>query len=174
MRTTALICILGISTTMATVARATDYTVTQKTLPVQQTMVMVGKVTNEADLSSKMADYFPKVFQYLSSKNIQPLSAPFARFLIFQPGTNIIFEAGSIVATGSQGEGDVITSSLPSGDVAMTVYEGPYEQIQPAYDAINAWIAQNHKSVSGPPWEIYVSEGSATSDPTTEIYQPIR
>jgi hypothetical protein len=44
----------------------------------------------------------------------------------------------------------------------VAVYRGPYEHMNEAYDAVDKWMAANHRESAGHSWEIY---GDPTPDP---------
>jgi effector-binding domain-containing protein len=67
-------------------------------------------------------------------------------------------------------EAGVQCHELPSGRAAHAVHVGPYDRMQPTYDAIVAHIAEHGLQVIGPVWEVY---GDWDDDPTkleTDIY----
>ena len=51
--------------------------------------------------------------------------------------------------------GEIIASSLPSGEVAATTHFGPYPQLGDAHDAVQQWAAAHHRQTTLPCWEIY-------------------
>lgn len=64
----------------------------------------------------------------------------------------------------------VIRSTLPAGDVVMTVHQGPFEGLGAGHDAILRWCGEQGLHRAGPRWEIY---GHWYEDPAklqTEIY----
>src|SRR2546423_14895036 len=50
-------------------------------------------------------------------------------------------EFGVQVIRPFEGEGEVICTETPAGEVAMTTHVGSYDQLAAAYDAIHAWRA---------------------------------
>jgi hypothetical protein len=65
------------------------------------------------------------------------------------------------------GHGEVIGSSLPSGDVATAVHFGPYSQLGVAHQAIRDWCTARGYVLAGPNWEIYDHWNEAwNSDPS--------
>ena len=76
------------------------------------------------------------------------------------------------------GHGEVIASSLPAGEVAMTTHLGPYQMLPDAHDAIQKWCAANGREPIRPCWEIYghwLDEWN--NDPTkiqTEVYYLVK
>ncbi len=60
-------------------------------------------------------------------------------------------------------EGDVFPTDTPSGEVAMAVHVGGYDQLKRTHDAIHAWRAREGRSFAGTSWEIY---GDWSDDPS--------
>jgi effector-binding domain-containing protein len=61
-----------------------------------------------------------------------------------------------------QGEGEVISTETPGGEVATTLHVGAYDQLAAAHDAIHDWRAANGRELGGCSWEIY---GDWSDDP---------
>lgn len=62
-----------------------------------------------------------------------------------------------------EGEGEVISTATPAGEVAMTTHVGSYDNLRSAHDAIHSWRAATGRSFGGYSWEIY---GDWNNDPT--------
>ncbi|MBO0721622.1 MAG: GyrI-like domain-containing protein [Blastocatellia bacterium] len=54
-----------------------------------------------------------------------------------------------------EGEGEVIYTETPAGEVAMTTHVGGYDKLAPAYDAIHSWRTATGRTFGGCSWEIY-------------------
>jgi effector-binding domain-containing protein len=63
----------------------------------------------------------------------------------------------------------------PSHLVASTMYRGPYEEIAPAYEDLQAWTTANGYAIVGPPREVYYSDPETTpvQEYLTEIRFPV-
>ena len=86
-------------------------------------------------------------------------------------------EAGFPVSSPIEPNGDVQPSELPGGQVAVTVHVGPYDQMEPAYQALASWVTDHGGELAGDAWEVYFSDPSTEPDPATwrtEIVQPYR
>jgi DNA gyrase inhibitor GyrI len=70
--------------------------------------------------------------------------------------------------------GEVMPSSLPSGEVATTTHFGPYQRLGEAHEAIHKWCAANGREPVRPCWETYGHwEDAWNNDPgkiRTDIY----
>ena len=60
--------------------------------------------------------------------------------------------------------GEVYATETPSGEAAVCVHRGAYDQMSDAYLAIERWIAANGRESAGCTWEIY---GDPTPDPAS-------
>jgi effector-binding domain-containing protein len=74
------------------------------------------------------------------------------------------------------GQGQVGTSMLPGGEVAVIVHRGPYPTLGEAYRRLEAWIHEQSRQVGGAPWESYVDDPAGVEDHAmlrTEIVWPL-
>ena len=46
---------------------------------------------------------------------------------------------------------------LPGGEAAQALWVGPYDAMQPVYEAIEAWMAEHGRAPGGPPREVYLT-----------------
>jgi effector-binding domain-containing protein len=64
-------------------------------------------------------------------------------------------EIGAEVAGALAGQGEVVGSATPAGEVATTTHFGPYNRLGDAHGAIRDWCAANGRTPAGPNWEVY-------------------
>jgi effector-binding domain-containing protein len=64
-------------------------------------------------------------------------------------------EVGVQVAESFDPPGRVVPSTLPGGEVAMTIHRGPPEGIGAAHEAVLRWCRAHDRDVAGPRWEVY-------------------
>jgi effector-binding domain-containing protein len=79
-------------------------------------------------------------------------------------------EVGVLVSGAFQGQGGVIPSALPSGEVATATHRGDYAELGVTHDAVREYAAAHGRELAGPCWEIY---GHARPDPNeseTEVF----
>src|SRR5215510_5163806 len=60
-----------------------------------------------------------------------------------------------------EGEGEVICTETPAGEVATTTHIGSYAGLGAAHDAVHSWRAASGRTFGGCSWEIY---GDWTND----------
>jgi effector-binding domain-containing protein len=73
-----------------------------------------------------------------------------------------------------EGEGEVICTETPGGEVAMTTHIGSYAGLAAAHNAVHSWRAAEGRAFAEYSWEIY---GDWTNDETkleTEVVYLLR
>ena len=121
------------------------------------------------------AEAYGAIGEYLGRIGVAPSGPPYARYLSVKP-EHAVFEAGMPVAKALPGEGEIVAAELPDGDVAVTTHFGPFDQMQPGYEAIEEWMRENGRADGGPPWEVYMTDPGEEPDPAkwrTDIYWPL-
>jgi effector-binding domain-containing protein len=67
--------------------------------------------------------------------------------------------------------GEVHETATPSGEAAIAVHRGAYDQLRGTHDAIHQWARSHGRTFAGTSWEIY---GDWSDDPsqleTTVVY----
>ena len=151
------------------------YQVESRTTAEQPTLVMIGKV-QLAEIPAFLGKAFAAVAQHIGMSGSSFAGPPFARYRILDdPRTEFEVEAGFPVERPTPGRDDVVSSTLPGGTLAVVTHFGPYDQMQPAYQAVLNWLEETGAQPAGAPWEIYYSDPQEQSDPRTwrtEICQP--
>ena len=65
--------------------------------------------------------------------------------------------------------GEVHATETPGGEAAVVVYRGPSPQMNEVYDAIDRWMAANHRESAGHSWEIYGDPTPNPADTETKV-----
>jgi effector-binding domain-containing protein len=79
-----------------------------------------------------------------------------------QPNAPILCDFGVEVTRTFDTAGEVYATETPSGEAAVCVHRGAYDEMGNAYLAIDRWIAANGRESAGCTWEIY---GDPIPDP---------
>jgi effector-binding domain-containing protein len=66
--------------------------------------------------------------------------------------------------------GRVVASTLPAGQVAMTVHRGSYAGLAAAHQAVHDWVVGQERQPAGPRWEVYGPHRDNPAEVWTEIY----
>ena len=75
----------------------------------------------------------------------------------------------------AEGAGGVRKYELAGGEMAKITHKGPYQEIEPTYDELWAWLEKNNRKIAGNIREVYLNDPQKTApeDLLTEIYAPI-
>lgn len=104
---------------------------------------------------------FREILDLLRTQGLTPVGPPFARY--YNMDMNALdVEFGFPVSSSAGGSGRVSRSSTPSGKAASCIYIGPYAEVEPAYDALMKWTADNGLTLNGEAYEIYLNDPSVT------------
>jgi len=151
------------------------YEIEEQTLIEQPTMVMRGKIKLE-DIPSFLGRVYHTVDTQIQESGAHVAGPPFARYRPLDAEyREFEIEAGLPVVLAVAGKGEVAASHLPGGPAAVTVHIGPYERMEPAYEALAAWMRERGARANGPAWEVYFTDPDEQPDPATwrtEIVQP--
>lgn len=93
------------------------------------------------------------------------------------PPDRIRYDACLTVGDDFQPQGDIGVQTIPEGDYAMTVHEGPYETLKNTYAALcGQWLpTANRELRAAPSIEVYLNDPNATppQDLRTEVHVPL-
>jgi effector-binding domain-containing protein len=153
------------------------YEIEERTLVEQPTMVMRGKIKLE-DIPSFLGRVYHTVESQIHEAGVHVVAEPFARYRPLDlEYREFEIEAGLPVVIAAAGHGEVEASHLPGGPAIVTIHTGPYERMEPAYEAMTAWMQEHGVHPDGPAWEVYHTDPDEQPDPATwrtEIVQPYR
>ncbi|MDQ3110240.1 MAG: GyrI-like domain-containing protein [Bacteroidota bacterium] len=88
-----------------------------------------------------------------------------------------VLEAGIPVDKAGKSDGRVKYSDVPAGNVVKASHYGSYESTVTTHELMDKWITENGKTVTGNPWEVYVTDPGVETDQSkwlTEIYYPVK
>lgn len=113
--------------------------------------------------------------QYLEGLKEKPAGPPFVTYHNMDM-KSLDCEIGLPVSKKLAGKGDIQAGVMPAGIVATCLYTGPYDQISPAYEELNKWIAEHHYQVIGAAYEMYLNDPTETpqSKLQTMIMFPVK
>lgn len=132
--------------------RAEPAAVIRLTIPREQIQQLMGPAIHE-------------VIAAVAAQGIGPAGPVFSRHFCVDPAI-FDFEVGVPVSGPVQPSGRVHASELPAAKVIRTVYQGPYENLGPAWGEFTAQIERMEeiKAASGF-WERYVYGPESSPDP---------
>ncbi|HEY4584431.1 MAG TPA: GyrI-like domain-containing protein [Acidimicrobiia bacterium] len=153
------------------------YQVSSRTLQEQPTLVMTAKAA-VAEIPGLLGKAYTAVAERAGRSGRALTGPPFARYRpLDDEYAEFEIEAGFPVDQPAEGGGEVVASTLPGGAAAVVTHVGPYDQMKPAYEAVETWIVEHDSQPEGAPWEVYYSDPVEQTDPATwrtEIVQPYK
>ncbi|NTW51591.1 MAG: transcriptional regulator [Chlorobiaceae bacterium] len=126
--------------------------------PVPALMIRVH--TSMHDIANLFDAGYREIIALLATQGMKPAGAPYARYFNME-STMIDIEFGFPVESAAQGGGRIAVGTTPSGKAVTSQYIGPYNEIEPAYDALMKWAGDNGYSLSGEAYEIYLNDPSS-------------
>lgn len=163
------------------------YAVEKKSVNPQPVLVARRRV-KRSDIAAAIGDALPRIFQYAQQHGLALAGHPITRYvdvgpgmLTIEPGMRVTDASPAAGATsgepGDAASGAVLVDTLPGGPVVVTTHTGPYETLQDAYAALEAWMESHELQPAGAPWESYITDPAEHPDPKdwkTEVYWPVR
>lgn len=132
---------------------------------------------NQKSMNNVHGRFYEEIKIYLSENQEQEVVSPPIVIYHFWSDTLIDIEVGisvkdSTIETGSR----IALNKIKKTNVVTAVHYGAYERLPETYFGINEWMRKNKVFVTGPPWEVYLTDPSTEANPKkweTAIYFPI-
>ncbi|TVT51536.1 AraC family transcriptional regulator [Amycolatopsis rhizosphaerae] len=127
-----------------------------------------------AEIGPWLGRTYQSVTEAVAAQGAYPAGPPFARFHI-RGDDRFTVEAGFPVTAPIEATDRVVPSTLPGGPVVSTLHVGPYDQMEPAYQALTSWVKDHGGEPVGDAWEVYLTNPAEQPDPgawRTEVVQP--
>lgn len=143
------------------------------TRPTQPTLAIRTR-TAVQDLPSLLGQAFGAIGAYLGKLGEEPAGTPFVAYYNLDM-QDLDIEIGFPVHRELPGEGNIEPSEMPAGDYGTCIHVGPYDTMEPTYDALNAFIAQQGREVTGVVYEVYFSDPDTPPEQIkTQILFPLK
>jgi effector-binding domain-containing protein len=144
----------------------------------EQTIAVIMDSAGIKDYEKVMGKAYAEIFQYIKTSGLSPYGAPLSICLKWDSVTkSSVMKIGVPVDKAGKTKGRVKTEQIPEQKAIMATYFGPYEKIEPAYNALNQYCKEGKWEMAGGPWEIYVVGPMAGKDPSkmeTRILFPVK
>lgn len=103
----------------------------------------------------------------LAKQRLKPASRIFAHHLRRPTAESFDFEVGVVVAHAPETDGRVHASMLHAGEVARTLYRGPYEGLPAGWGELRSWLEASGRKMGDQLLEVYRKGPADSADPTT-------
>ena len=133
---------------------------------VAQPFLGVRVRTSIAEMGSVLGQSYGAIMAYLGELGQQPAGAPFAAFYN-QDMQDLDVEIGMPTAEIFPDRGDVYGAEIPAGRVAECMYTGSYQTMEPAYQQLAQFVAEQGEEATGVAYEMYIDDPG--SKPQAEV-----
>ena len=124
---------------------------------------------------------YGRLYGWIAQHGMQPAGMPEAVYLTMPDPTGeseALWELWAPVAGDAEiapDESGIGTRRVPATTVASTMHKGPYDTIEPTYDALAKWVTEQGYQMAGPPHEAYYSDPEEVppEEYLTEISFPV-
>ncbi len=127
------------------------------------------------DMPTTLGKAYDAIMAQIQSLGEYPAGMPFVAYYNLDMQA-LDIEIGFPTSRSLPGKGDVQPSTIPAGPVATCEYTGPYEEMAPTYEALNAWIVEHGYQPTGVSYEYYLNgpEDAPPSGYKTRIAFPLK
>ncbi len=125
------------------------------------------------EIGSAMGPGLQEVMAAIAAQGIEPAGPWFTHHLRMDPEI-FDFEISVPVAAPVAAAGRVRPGQWPAMEVVRTVFRGGFEGLGSAWQAFDAWIADNGHQAGPDLWERYLSGPQSNPDPATWRTELIR
>lgn len=148
-----------------------DYKCELKTQAAQPAVV-IRTLTSVEKLPEVLGTAFLLLEQHLHLAAVPPAGPPFVAYYNLDM-QNMDVEIGFPSAVPVAGNENVASISVPAGDYATHLFVGNYQDMEPAYSALNAFIREKGREPTGVAYEYYLTDPDV-QPPQTLISLPLK
>ena len=152
-----------------------EYNCELKEQPAQPTLSIRTRTVVE-NLPQAIGKAFGDVAQYIMGELREQFAGPPFTAYYNMDMQDLDVEMGFPVQKKLSGKGDIQSSEIPAGKMATLLYTGPYNEIEPAYNALSQWIQDNGYEPIGVAYEVYLNDPGQTPPEKlqTQIMFPLK
>jgi effector-binding domain-containing protein len=142
-----------------------------------EAQIMTMTVTCKAqEIGAKLGESYGIIGAAAGKQGVKMAGPVFAIYQKFSMDT-VVMQPGFYTDRPAKTDGEVNAGVMPATKVVKVDYYGDYPGTEQAHYFIDEWVTKNNKTITGPPWEEYVTDPMAEPDTSkwlTRIYYPIQ
>lgn len=120
------------------------------------------------ELGAVLPPLHNQLMDWMESKGIEPVGAPFFRYLVIDMEKGFDMEVGVPVADVVETQGNIRSGVLPAGCYATLLHTGHFSGLREATQSLLDWAYNN-----GVEWQVGISGGSEAWEARLEIYRNV-
>ena len=143
----------------------------QIAVAIKKTKINMSNIANDIDEMSQ------KLISFLEEHNTQMFGAPYLAYMnANEDFSQFDIELGFPVEKPLPVSGEIYMSQTYEGKAVVSLYKGPYEELESSYMALMNYIKENSLESTGVYYEYYLNDPAETpeSELLTEIIFPIK
>ena len=141
-----------------------------------QPALFVRRTCKQGEIGATLGPALAAVNAAIQKLGAKPAGPPFCRYTSWRE-TDCDLETGMPLVVAVQlSDADVQSGQFGGGQALHTTHVGHYDKLRDAYEAGAQWLATTKREVTGPPWEVYVTDPGEVANPDdwkTEIFWPL-
>lgn len=122
----------------------------------EQPVLSIRTTIAVADMPAVLGRAYAEIMEQIETLGEYPAGMPFVAYYNLDMQA-LDIEIGFPTSRPLPGKGVVQPSIIPASPAATCEYTGPYEEMEPAYNALNAWIAERGYEPTGVVYEYYLN-----------------
>lgn len=141
----------------------------------EQPVLSMRARTSVGNLPQELGKAYGAIIQYIGEIGERTDGPAFAAYYNMDM-EDLDVEMGFLVPKPIPGKDGIQANVIPAGKQAVYMYKGPYAEMEPVYNAMAAWIAENGYVPTGVSYEFYYNspEEVPESGLLTKIIFPLK
>ena len=135
-----------------------------------QPVLSIREITSVEDLPEEVGTAYQAILNHMNLMGEEPSDMPFIAYYNMDMD-NLDVEIGFPTSRELAGIHDIDVSEIPAGLKVVCMYQGPYNEMKPVYEAMNEWIEENEYEPTGVIYEFYYN--SPEEVPESELLTKI-
>ena len=119
------------------------------------------------NLPQVLGEVYGAIMTYLGELGENVTGPPFVIYYNLDM-QDLDIEVGFPVSKKLPAKDNLKASEIAGGKYATTVHVGPYDTMEPTYDALNKWITDNGHETLGPAIELYFNDPNEVGPENTQ------
>ena len=128
-----------------------------------------------SNLPQKFAQTYGTIMQYLGEIGEKTEGPAFGAYYNMDM-EDLDVEIGFFVPKQIAGKGEILSNTIPAGKQVSYLFKGPYQETEPVYEAMIAWIGENGYVPTGVSYELYYNSPAEVpeNELLTKIVFPVK